>query len=659
LKLDDAADASGVISGLALGDIIDFGAIPSARAKLAGSTLTVTTGTGQTFAFQVAGSLAGNFFLAKSDGSGGSALVLTPDYPLAQASINSGSSINLGAAHVGSVLIQPLSISNSALAPAEALDGGIAGTTGAAVASGAIGLLGAGQTDATDIAAGVTTAAAGPASGTVTLNFSSDGASTDGTGTTALQSQTVTVSGTVYREAVAAIGALPAIVAHVGDSVVQSVSVTNAAAADGYSENLIASAAGTTGSMTAQGATGDIAPGASGAGVTLGVSTATAGAVSGSVTLALTSDGNGIDGLGTTALASQTVTVSGTVYREAVAAIGALPAIVAHVGDTVVQSVLVMNTAAADGYSENLIASVTGTTGGISAQGATGDIAPGASGAGVTFGISTATAGAVSGGVTLALTSDGSGIDGLGTTALASQTVTVNATIENYAVAALQQIAGGGAWSQNGNSYALNMGTFARGGGPVSVGIAVANTAQGPADMLSGMFAASGSSVYSLAGFAPFSGLAAGQSDAQPTVTLDTGTAGTFTETITLNPTSSNASEYAGALAPETLTISGTVLASISWSGPSKTNRSGGWNSASNWTQGLVPTSQTTAVVNATGSYTLTSSQDNIVGAVSIGDAGATLAIAGGKFTIAGVGNSRIPGPSRSPMAAPSRCREP
>jgi len=46
------------------------------------------------------------------------------------------------------------------------------------------------------------------------------------------------------------------------------------------------------------------------------------------------------------------------------------------------------------------------------------------------------------------------------------------------------------------------------------------------------------------------------------TITLNTGTAGVFSETITLAATSTNASGYAGALTAETLTVTGTVVAS-------------------------------------------------------------------------------------------------
>jgi DNA-binding CsgD family transcriptional regulator len=113
---------------------------------------------------------------------------------------------------------------------------------------------------------------------------------------------------------------------HVGDVAAEPVLVTNTAAADGYSESLTASVAGGSGNISAHGATGDVAAGASGAGIAVGFSTATAGPVSGSLTLALQSDRTGIDGLGITSLPSETLAVGGAVYREAAASIGSLPA---------------------------------------------------------------------------------------------------------------------------------------------------------------------------------------------------------------------------------------------------------------------------------------------------------------------------------------------
>ena len=100
----------------------------------------------------------------------------------------------------GSPLTDALSFTNSATPPAEALDVSITGTTGAVTASGSVAQLGAGQTDATGIVAGVNTGTAGAQSGTVTLTEDSDGTGIDGTGTTAIGTVTVDVSGDVYRE---------------------------------------------------------------------------------------------------------------------------------------------------------------------------------------------------------------------------------------------------------------------------------------------------------------------------------------------------------------------------------------------------------------------------------------------------------------------------
>ncbi len=62
-----------------------------------------------------------------------------------------------------------------------------------------------------------------------------------------------------------------------------------------------------------------------------------------------------------------------------------------------------------------------------------------------------------------------------------------------------------------------------------------------------------------LGGFSSFTGLAAGQVQSGLSVMLQTAQAGAFIQTITLDPTGSNASGYAGALAPEVLTVTGTV----------------------------------------------------------------------------------------------------
>src|SRR5262249_783094 len=83
-----------------------------------------------------------------------------------------------------------------------------------------------------------------------------------------------------------------------------------------------------------------------------------------------------------------------------------------------------------------------------------------------------------------------------------------------------------------------------------------------PADLLSGSFVPSGSSTFALSGFGAFANLSAGQADAAPTVTFQPAATGSFSETITLNSTGSNASGYSAALAPRTLTVTGIVTPS-------------------------------------------------------------------------------------------------
>ena len=137
---------------------------------------------------------------------------------------------------------------------------------------------------------------------------------------------------------------------------------------------------------------------------------------------------------------------------------------------------------------------------------------------------------------------------------IGQQNVAVNATVNNYAKAAFEEISGGGAWTQNGNNYALTY-NVGPGGGSATFDLGIVNAVTGPSDLLSGSFATSASGVFSLSGLGSLSGLAAGQADTQPVVNFTSGAAGTYRETLTLNATGSNASGYVGVLAPETLTI--------------------------------------------------------------------------------------------------------
>ena len=100
------------------------------------------------------------------------------------------------------------------------------------------------------------------------------------------------------------------------------------------------------------------AGGANGTSMTVGLGSAqsTAGSISGTVLVNLTSDGSGTSGLGTTGLSGQTVTISGKVYRLAAANTITTPISLGnvHVGSGFTSALSISNTATNDGYSEGL-----------------------------------------------------------------------------------------------------------------------------------------------------------------------------------------------------------------------------------------------------------------------------------------------------------------
>jgi hypothetical protein len=255
------------------------------------------------------------------------AATLTP----AMATIQTKLPIDFGKLHLGQSATDTLSIANTATPPGALLDASIDGLSGNATASGSITQLAAGATDSADVRVGLDTSMAGARSGVASLAFLSESGGT----TQALPDQNVNVSGDVFREAAATIAPVSEIV-HVGDPGSVALSIGNSAPDDGYSENLLASLAGVTGAFgeASAGPTGEIAPGSNDKRtLALSFSTATAGTLSGSARVTLTSDGGigvgSLDGLGETALPAETVPLSVTVDHYASAALqsdGALTA---------------------------------------------------------------------------------------------------------------------------------------------------------------------------------------------------------------------------------------------------------------------------------------------------------------------------------------------
>ncbi len=338
-------------------------------------------------------------------------------------------------------------------------------------------------------------------------------------------------------------------------------SITNSAASGGAA--LDVSIGGVTGGAAASGTITALAPGATDTtSILVGLRPGVAGVQSGTITVDFASD---LGGGNTAPLPDETVTITGTVYREAFASITPL-LLFAHVGDPGVETLNVANIAPADGFSESLIASLTGVTGGFALAGAgpTGDIAGGGSDAAtLRLNFSTAQSGTVSGTAQIALTSDGgtggASIDGLGTIALPAQAIPISISIDNFATATIAAPPNYGVLTQVGNAATLDLGTIAVNTGMFDFIFGVVNTGAGVADFLSGSFAATAAGGFSLTGLGSFSGIAAGQTDSAG-VTLDTAVGCTFSQTITLDPTGSNPGGFSAPLAEQTLTITGTVL---------------------------------------------------------------------------------------------------
>jgi hypothetical protein len=371
----------------------------------------------------------------------------------------------------------------------------------------------------------------------------------------ALSPITLTIEDTVVAPGVGQLNTPQTIVfpnVHVGTPESEALNVSNTGSAP------ISVSVSAADPITVQGSIAALAPGDSNTtDLSVGVDTSSAGAQSGPVDVNFGSSDPAVD-------------VFGDVFRLASGTIAPITDFV-HVGDPGTVAVGITNTATADGFSENLLgtlASVTQGVGtiGIAAAGPTGEIAAGSSDtSSLLLDFSTAQVGTIAGTVTVDLTSDGGtgtgSIDGLGTTTLAPQMAPVTITVENFANPVFENVSGIGTFAQNGTAYSLNLGTIAQGSGPFSVDLGVLNDATGPADVASGSLQASGSSAFTTSGLDPFTDLIAGQADIAPMVTLSTNDAGTFSETITLAATGSNASGYSAALPGETLTVTGTVAA--------------------------------------------------------------------------------------------------
>ncbi|MCX6880044.1 MAG: choice-of-anchor D domain-containing protein, partial [Verrucomicrobia bacterium] len=295
----------------------------------------------------------------------------------------------------------------------------------------------------------------------------------------------------------------------------------------------------------------------------VGIGTSSAGSKNGTATLSLTSNGAGSSGLGLTPLPSQTVTVTGGVYRLAQPSLPGGTTLnfgIVHVGDVAQQTVKVTNAAAADGFSEALNGSFSGSAGQVTGSGSFTALAPGTSSVAAKVTLDTTTAGAKSGTATLALVSTGAGSSGLANSPLTAQVMTATGQVNHYAAALITQDSGAATLTGGGNAYTVYFGRLTLGEAPPVITLRLTNSAAAPADTLAGSFATAAPD-FTLSGFGNFSNVAAGQSRTNLTVALQTDSLGTFSQTITLNGLSQNTGGYSGALGPVIITLIGEVAA--------------------------------------------------------------------------------------------------
>jgi hypothetical protein len=566
LTLNTAGGLLAKINGL-VGNSLVLPNATIASASISGTLLTLNLGSAGSVSYTLTSAIAQNKLAISSNGH-----TLTA-YGNAVASGHTPEPVAFGNQHLGGTFTQFLSVGNAAPVGAyENLDASLGGASTGITATGSFSGLAPGQSNSNTLKISVTSATAGTIAGTATLSLSTDGTGLDSAGTTSLGSQTVTVTGAFYAYAAPKFSAttLNFGATRVGGTLAgQTLILANGTTASAYQESLIY-ALNPSGAFSSSTTGGTIASGSNTL-ATLSLSSATAGNFNATMlSVGLTSTGAGTSGLGTTTLAGQNVTLNGQVYATAVAQLSTttLNFGVVHVGDpagAATQTLTIQN-AATGALADSLIGGLAGFTGGgFSSTSGSLSLTEGATGA-LSIALATSTSGVFSGSAALTLSSHDSVLADL---ALSAGPITLQGSVDNYAVAALDELSGGGSLAQSGAVTTLDLGQIALGASPVSVALEALNAATGTADALGGTLTAAGSSAFTNSGLGTFAGLGAGQADTAPLITLATSAAGTFTETVTMTSAGSNASGYSGTLTTQTFSITGTIVGPETFTLPS------------------------------------------------------------------------------------------
>jgi hypothetical protein len=358
--------------------------------------------------------------------------------------------VNFGAVHVGDTVNQALTIQNTAAADgfSEKLNASFGATSDARITtSGAVNLLAAGASNTTSMVVGLNTAAAGTVNGTARVNFQSDGTGTSGFAATGIGSQDVGVSGDIQTTAAVFRLAQPS--AHspepvtlgnvrVGAVAQQALTISNLAPNDGFSEKLNASIGGATAGVTATGAFTLLAPGAPGnaaatntTSLVVGLDTTSAGAKVGTAAITLVSDGTGTSGLGTTSLGTQTVNVSGNVFRLANPTLNtSAVTLAARVGDASPTAAVSVTNTSPDAFTEGLKATISAASPVFTTGGSIANLVAGTTSASaLSVSLQTGTGGAFGGTATVAFTSTGAGTTGAPDVSVGSGPVTLTGKV--------------------------------------------------------------------------------------------------------------------------------------------------------------------------------------------------------------------------------------
>jgi PEP-CTERM motif len=435
------------------------------------------------------------------------------------------------------------------------------------------GLVAAGATTNNALNIARTGGSAGVNSGTIAIQYTSDGTGTSGLAAINSNAQNITVNATGYNTAVGS--AAPNGTITLGSFRVgqpggvapqnQGIAITNTVAGP-FTESLgVASASVNNAAFNLTNAIGSglVAAGATTSNaLNIARTGGSAGLNTGTIAIQYTS------GLAAINSNAQNITVNATGYTTAVATVQSTPINfgIVHVGDVVAtQGVSVANTAAVTAANDTLKATIGGATGPFTSSGGpvSGLTAGGtADNTTLRVGLNTGAAGVYSGTAAVGLTSQNADMADLG---LGSQNINLNATVNKYANADFHKVSGAGAITRSGNIFTLDYGTVFQNSGALNTRIDVQNlVGGGPADLLSGILNVTDGNDFTSLLLGAFSGVGADAfSGDLLSLTLNSNALalGVHSDDIDLIWSGSNASGYLGPNSTYTLHVVGNIIA--------------------------------------------------------------------------------------------------